>query len=331
VGVGFDDPIAVLGHELDHSPAIAWLKDLDGRYVYVNRRYAAALRVLPDRLVGRRDSELTRAEIIDGAPFAAGGAADDPLQLEYTVGPFDGRPALTVLRFVVRDDAGEPIGVCGLASPVGEAHVARSECARLMRAQDPSRVPSAADADRTPPLRPQWSARAQRDLTAALAAANDWQTGLRDATRVLGLRGGWDVVTVWVPDDHRPVLRCLSMWTAHAHLREFEVITWQSRIPLAGTQLGRALFSAGAKALTEIGDDGDDRLRAASAREMCTALLVPMRDGRSTIAALELLSRSPDPLDEELGIAVESVALQLAHYRRLLQQTASPLWRFGRF
>ena len=56
-----------------------------------------------------------------------------------------------------------------------------------------------------------------------------------------------------------------------------------------------------------------------------------MRDGRSTVAALELLSRSPDPLDDELGIAIESVALQLAHFRRLLQQAASPLWRFGRF
>ena len=165
VGVGFDDPIAVLGHELDHSPAIAWLKDLDGRYVYVNRRYAAALRVLPERLVGRRDGELTRREVIDGAPFAAGGAADEPLQLEYTVGRFDGRPALTVLRFVVRDDAGEPIGICGLASPVTQAHVARSECARLMRAQDLSGLPSRAQGDPVRPSGPQWSAHAQRELT----------------------------------------------------------------------------------------------------------------------------------------------------------------------
>ena len=55
VGVTFDDPIGVLGHELDSSPAIAWLKDLDGRYVYVNRRYGEALRVAPERIVGYRD------------------------------------------------------------------------------------------------------------------------------------------------------------------------------------------------------------------------------------------------------------------------------------
>ena len=64
---------------------------------------------------------------------------------------------------------------------------------------------------------------------------------------------------------------------------------------------------------------------------MRTALLVPVRDGRSVIGTLELLSRSPEPLDEELVVAVESVALQLAHFRRLLQLAGSRLWRFGRF
>ena len=71
MGVTFDDPIGVLGHELDSSPAIAWLKDLDGRYVYVNRRYGEALKVAPERIVGYRDAQLTRHEIVDGAPFSA--------------------------------------------------------------------------------------------------------------------------------------------------------------------------------------------------------------------------------------------------------------------
>jgi PAS fold/GAF domain len=328
VGVGFDDPIAVLGHELDDSPAIAWLKDLDGCFVYVNRRYAEELRVAPDRLIGRRDAELNPREVIDGAPFDGTGAVTEPAQLEYTVGAFDGRPAFVVLRFVVRDDADEPVGVCGVAAPVGQAAVARLECARLLSV----RGPGADDADvAVAPSGPSWTARAQRDLTIGLAGADDWHTGLRNVVHALGAYGGWDVVTVWVPDEHKPLLRCLSMWSAEDRLREFEIFTWQSRVPLTGTTLGQALFATEPMVFTQLAEADDDRLRAAAARQIHLALLVPMRDGRATIAALELLSRSSEPPDDDLGLAMEAVALQLAHFRRLLRQAASPLWRFGRF
>ncbi len=328
VGIGFDDPIAVLGHELDHSPAIAWLKDLDGRYVYVNRRYAEELKVLPERVIGHRDAELAPGETVDGGPFDGAATITEPPQLEYSVGPFDGRPALVVLRFVVRDDAGGAVGICGVAAPMGQADLARSECARLLAFQGGG--PTLRDEAPARP-RPHWGARAQRDLTLALTRADDWQTGLRDAIAALGAYGGWDVVTVWGPDEHQPMLRCLSMWSAEAQLREFEIITWQSRIPLSGTQHARALFTGEPVVLADVAGTADDRFRAAAARQMRTGMLVPMRDGRATIAALELFSRSWEEIDEEVGLAVEAVALQLAHFRRLLHQVASPLWRFGRF
>ena len=121
------------------------------------------------------------------------------------------------------------------------------------------------------------------------------------------------------------------MWSAEDRLREFEIFTWQSRVPLTGTVLGQALFATEPMVFTQLGEADDDRLRAAAARQIRLALLVPMRDGRATIAALELLSRSSEPLDDDLGFAMEAVALQLAHFRRLLRQAAAPLWRFGRF
>ncbi len=328
MGVSFDDPIAVLGHELDDSPAVAWLKDLDGRFVYVNRRYAEALKVLPERLIGRRDGELTPREVIDGAPFDGGGIVTAPPPLEYTVGAFDGRPALVVLRFVVRDDAGEVVGICGVASPLDEAALARSECARLLALQQP--VPL--DSEGAPePLAPSWSARAQRDLTRALGEADDWHTGLRNVVHALGAYGGWDVVSLWVPDEHQPLLRCLSVWSAHDRLREFEIATWQSRIALAGTQLGQALAANEPIVLSHLAAVDDGRLRAAAARQMRGALLVPVGDGRTRIAVLELLTRWPAPLDAELAPALEGIALQLAHFRRLLRQAASPRWGFARF
>src|SRR5438270_859289 len=61
-------------------------------------------------------------------------------QLEHSVPPFEGRPALTVYRFVIRDTSEEPVAVCGVATPIAEAEVARSECARLMQIERWSRL-----------------------------------------------------------------------------------------------------------------------------------------------------------------------------------------------
>jgi hypothetical protein len=123
----------ILVEPLDESPAIVYVKDLDGRYLRVNRRYTEQLDVTEAQLCGRTDSEVPPRDAIDGPRLAAGGlAADEPLQLEYTVGPFEGRPALAVWRFPVHGPSGEPVAVCGVAAPVPEAGVARNECARLM-------------------------------------------------------------------------------------------------------------------------------------------------------------------------------------------------------
>jgi hypothetical protein len=64
---------------------------------------------------------------------------------------------------------------------------------------------------------------------------------------------------------------------------------------------------------------------------MRSGLLVPVREGRSTVAALELLSEADQPPDEELAISAEAVAVQLAHFRRLLRMAGAPRWRLGRF
>jgi hypothetical protein len=117
---------------LDQSQAIVYVKDLDGRYLAVSDRYREFFGIDQD-IRGRTDAELAAEVTIDGPRRSAGHALDDePLQLEYTVEPFDGRPALAVWRFVVSSPDDGPVAVCAVAAPVGEAPVARAECARLM-------------------------------------------------------------------------------------------------------------------------------------------------------------------------------------------------------
>ncbi|HEY4426862.1 MAG TPA: PAS domain-containing protein [Solirubrobacteraceae bacterium] len=118
---------------LDESPAIVWLKDLDGRYLLVNRRYVDQLGTDSEHVVGRTDAELTAAGSIEGLRLEETDAGPEPLELEYTIGAFEERPSFAALRFALRDSDGQPTAICGVAAPQAEASLARSECERLMR------------------------------------------------------------------------------------------------------------------------------------------------------------------------------------------------------
>jgi PAS domain-containing protein len=134
-------PESLIGPWLDGIPAIVWLKDLDGRYVHVNRAYSRALGIEPDEIAGRTDAEVGTSQAVDGPRLRNGGAgAQEPLEFEYTVSAFENRPALAALRFAVRDSSGAPVAVCGVAAPVADAAVARAECARLMQIERWSRL-----------------------------------------------------------------------------------------------------------------------------------------------------------------------------------------------
>jgi PAS domain-containing protein len=134
-------PIAALREPLDESRAMVWVKDLDGRYVYVNGRFTSDLGTTEERLLGQTDDELPRRHTVDGPrDRSAADKLQEPLQLEYAVPAFEGRPALVALRFVTRDPDGQPVGVCGVAAPWGEAQLAREDASRLMRIERWSRL-----------------------------------------------------------------------------------------------------------------------------------------------------------------------------------------------
>ncbi len=129
------EPVSPLLEEpLDESPAIVWLKDLDGRYLRVNSRYLEQLGTDAEHVCGRTDAELTAAASIEGLRLEEKDTAGrEPLELEYMIGAFEERPAFAALRFALRDGDGRPTAVCGVAAPLAEAALARSECERLMR------------------------------------------------------------------------------------------------------------------------------------------------------------------------------------------------------
>jgi PAS domain S-box-containing protein len=128
-----------LRDQLGESPVIGWLKDMEGRYVYVNRCYVEQLGASEDRLLGRTDAELPVREAIDGPRLRDRGSIDQQIQLEYRVPACEGRPEFTVMRFPVRDESGTVVGVCGVAGPISDRSVPEL-CHELMALQSAAAV-----------------------------------------------------------------------------------------------------------------------------------------------------------------------------------------------
>jgi hypothetical protein len=129
-----DSASALLNDAIDTSPAIVWLKDMNRRYLRVNDKYAAELATTAEQVCGKADDELAPGQSIEGLRLRDGhDPKREPLEFEYTVDTGGDRPPFAVLRFALRDNEAKPTAVCGIAAPLPRAHLARSECARLMR------------------------------------------------------------------------------------------------------------------------------------------------------------------------------------------------------
>jgi PAS domain-containing protein len=194
-----DKPSALVDEPIDESPAIVWLKDLEGRYLRVNRRYTDQMRTTSDELLGQTDAELSPSASIEAPRLQANPAAQkEPLELEYTVAAYQQRPAFAVLRFALRDQDGQPTAVCSVAAPQPDAQIARSECERLMRVERWGRSATwairdellddwgvelaASDADRSAEMPPLDSVVPAAEASAAIAAERD--AALAEAARV---------------------------------------------------------------------------------------------------------------------------------------------------
>jgi|GEM_PF-3646300 len=139
------DPLSALRPWLETGRALSWVKDLEGRYTYVNPRFVEELATSPERLIGRTDGELEPGETVDGPRRAEGQESrDEPRQLEYTVPAYGKRKPLAVLRFVLRDSEGHAVAVCGVAAPLNKAQLAREEAGRLMALERWRRMDAAA-------------------------------------------------------------------------------------------------------------------------------------------------------------------------------------------
>ncbi|HEV7915336.1 MAG TPA: PAS domain S-box protein [Albitalea sp.] len=107
---------------VDNSPAVIYLKDLQGRYILVNRRYEKLHHVDGDTIAGKTDYDIfprqhaAAFQAVDRQVLAAGSAQE----AEELVPLDDGVHTFISVKFPLADGSGKPYAVCGISTDITE-------------------------------------------------------------------------------------------------------------------------------------------------------------------------------------------------------------------
>jgi len=113
---------------IDNSAALIFVKDPQGRYVFVNRRYVELFQTGDETILGRSDHDLFPQEQAD--EFRAMDlrvmAAGAPMTVEEVVSHRDGLQTYVTVKFPWRDPSGQACGVCGIATDITDRKAAEN-------------------------------------------------------------------------------------------------------------------------------------------------------------------------------------------------------------
>ncbi len=105
---------------LDNSTAVIYAKDLDGRYILANQRYAELFHISQDRIIGKTDYQIHSRETAeafqanDKRVLESGG----PVEFEETVPQDDGVHTYLSAKFPLYDHDGRPYAICGMSTDI---------------------------------------------------------------------------------------------------------------------------------------------------------------------------------------------------------------------
>ena len=165
---------------LDATRAVIYLKDAEGRYLFVNRRFEEVFGLARDELVGKVDEEVLPADvaaILRGNDLRVLGSRA-PEEVEEIIPAGDGPHTYISLKFPLLDAGGAPYGVCCVATDITERK--RSEEALQRARESAERERQLAEAVRA---RDQFLAIASHELRTPLTPLELHANALRRLTR----------------------------------------------------------------------------------------------------------------------------------------------------
>ncbi|MDO8682111.1 MAG: PAS domain S-box protein [Armatimonadota bacterium] len=107
---------------IDNSPAVIYVKDIEGRMVLVNRQYAELLGASKEQIIGKTEYELLPREAVDEyrAHDLRVLETREPLKFEEQISLEDIVRTFVSVKFPLRDSDGNIYAICGVSTDITE-------------------------------------------------------------------------------------------------------------------------------------------------------------------------------------------------------------------
>ena len=157
---------------IDNTTAVVFVKDLELRFVFINREFERRFQVQRDQVRGKTEFDVlphNAAQLVSGCDQQVINTGV-PLQFEQVVPSIEGERHYVVVKFLLRDRTGKPYGVCGIATDITASKRAQEMQAALARERGHSRCS----------MRPSWKERTKHfaDVSTHLSRCANWMTSL---------------------------------------------------------------------------------------------------------------------------------------------------------
>jgi PAS domain S-box-containing protein len=120
---------------LENASALIFIKDLQGRYQMVSKRFKELMGLSDEQVIGKTDADFNSPE--EAAHYRQ---TDQkiletllPLETEETIDTPDGQRSLLLVKFPLLDDQGRAFGISGIATDITERAQSRRQLEKALR------------------------------------------------------------------------------------------------------------------------------------------------------------------------------------------------------